>query len=60
VEYESDGHLSRGQLERDIDKYTDYTAAGWTPVRLTGQHVFRAPAEAVRRVADALRRSSSA
>ena len=59
VEYESDGHLDRPQLERDIDKYTDYSAAGWTTVRLTGTHVFHVPSEAVRRVRAALRRASS-
>lgn len=59
VEYESDGHLTRAQLERDIDKYTAYAAAGWHPVRLTSRHVFSAPREAVRRVRSALARSSA-
>ena len=54
VEYESDGHLSRRQLERDIDKYTAYGAAGWRTIRLTSTHIFRAPREAVRRVRVAL------
>ena len=58
IEYESDGHLTRRQLERDIDKYTDYAAAGWRTVRLTSSHVFRHPREAVRRVSQALRGSS--
>lgn len=58
VEYESDLHLGRAQLERDIDKYTAYVAAGWTPVRLTSRHVFTFPGEAVRRVRAALARSS--
>ena len=58
VEYESDRHLERPQLERDIDKYTAYNAAGWTVVRLTSYHVFAVPAEAVRRVRTALIRSS--
>ncbi|MGN8552525.1 UNVERIFIED_CONTAM: hypothetical protein OHV15_08075 [Microbacterium sp. SLM126] len=58
VEYESDGHLERAQLERDIDKYTAYSAAGWQTVRLTRRHVFAAPREAVRRVRGALQRSS--
>ena len=54
IEYESDGHLTRAQLERDIDKYEAYAAAGWRVVRATSTHVFRAPAEIVRRVAAAL------
>jgi hypothetical protein len=60
VEYESDRHLTRRQLERDIDKYADYDAAGWTVVRLTAQHVFRYSAEAIRRVSAALARERSA
>lgn len=59
IEYESDGHLSRRQLERDIDKCTAYAEAGWRTVRLTGSHVFRTPREAVRRVTAALRDSSA-
>lgn len=58
VEYESDGHLTRKQLERDIDKYTAYSAAGWRTIRLTGSHVFLIPREAVRRVRVALESSS--
>ncbi len=58
IEYESDGHLTRRQLERDIDKYTAYAANGWTTVRLTSTHVFRYPGEAVRRVRSALHRAS--
>lgn len=58
IEYESDGHLTRRQLERDIDKYTAYSAAGWRTIRLTHSHVFRYPGELVRRV-DEARRSSS-
>jgi hypothetical protein len=55
IEYEGDGHLTRNQLERDIDKHTALAAAGWTVVRLTSHHVFRVPGEAVRRVRVALR-----
>lgn len=58
IEYESDGHLTRAQLERDIDKYTDYAAAGWRTIRVTSSHVFRHPREVVRRVGAALRVSS--
>ncbi|MHC3000484.1 endonuclease domain-containing protein [Microbacterium sp. HJ5] len=58
VEYESDGHLTRRQLERDIDKYTAYSAAGWRTVRLTSTHVFTVPREAVRRVRVALQHPS--
>jgi hypothetical protein len=58
VEYESDGHLTRRQLERDVDKYAAYLQAGWHPVRLTRSHVFRHPGEAVRRVNAALRHPS--
>lgn len=50
IEYESDGHLTRAQLERDIDKYQAYAEAGWRVVRLTSEHVYRAPQEVVRRV----------
>ncbi|MFC5432159.1 hypothetical protein ACFPJ2_00520 [Microbacterium suwonense] len=50
IEYESDGHLTRKQLQRDIDKYQSYTEAGWYPVRLTSEHVYRHPSETVRRV----------
>ncbi len=50
IEYESDGHLTREQLQRDIDKYQDYAEAGWIVVRLTSQHVYRDRAEAVRRI----------
>lgn len=56
IEYESDGHLTRRQLQRDIDKYQAYAEAGWQTVRLTSQHVFREPAEAVRRIRSALNR----
>lgn len=56
IEYESDGHLTREQLQRDIDKYQAYAEAGWQTVRLTSQHVFREPAEAVRRIRSALGR----
>lgn len=53
IEYESDGHLVRKQLQRDIDKYQSYAEAGWAVVRLTSEHVFRAPSEAVRRIRQA-------
>lgn len=53
IEYESDGHLVRKQLQRDIDKYQSYAEAGWTVVRLTLVHVFRVPSEAVRRIRQA-------
>lgn len=55
IEYESDGHLSQRQLRRDIDKYQLYAEAGWQVVRLTSEHVFRAPSEAIRRIRHALR-----
>lgn len=58
IEYESDRHLTRAQLERDIDKYTAYAAAGWRTIRVTSSHVFRYPRELVRRVAVARRGSS--
>ncbi len=53
MEYESDGHLSRHQLQRDIDKYQAYAEADWYPVRLTSDHVYRNPRETVRRVREA-------
>lgn len=49
IEYESDGHLTRKQLQRDIDKYQAYAEAGWDVIRLTSQHV-RGRVEVVRRV----------
>lgn len=58
IEYESDGHLSQAQLQRDIDKYQAYAEAGWSTVRLTSLHVFQHPGEAVRRIRQALRRAS--
>ncbi len=54
VEYESDRHLTRAQLERDIDKYEAYAAIGWRIVRLTRTHIFTVPGEVVRRVRAAL------
>lgn len=54
IEYESDLHLTRRQLERDIDKYEAYAAIGWRVVRLTSTHVFLLPGESVRRVTAAL------
>jgi len=54
IEYEGDGHLTRAQLERDIDKYEALAALGWRIVRLTSHHIDRAPGEAVRRVRAAL------
>src|SRR5690606_4540722 len=39
IEYESDGHLTREQLQRDIDKYQAYAESGWTVVRVTALHV---------------------
>ncbi|MGB3373795.1 MAG: hypothetical protein WBA87_01470 [Microbacterium sp.] len=56
IEYESDGHLTREQLQRDIDKYQAYAEAGWQTVRLTSQHVFHEPAEAIRRIRSAVNR----
>ncbi|MEV4735504.1 MULTISPECIES: hypothetical protein [unclassified Microbacterium] len=57
IEYESDGHLLRHQLERDIDKYQAYAEAGWVTVRLTSEHVYRSPHEAIRRIREACRRA---
>lgn len=54
IEYESDGHLTRTQLQCDIDKYQAYSEAGWTVVRLTSEHVFTSPREALRRIRQAL------
>ncbi|WP_353112922.1 hypothetical protein [Microbacterium sp.] len=55
IEYESDGHLTRPQLQRDVDKYQAYAEAGWTVIRLTARHVSETPWEAVRRIRSALR-----
>ncbi len=59
IEYESDGHLTRKQLQRDIDKYQSYAEAGWRVIRLTSAHVHGDPAESVRRIRRALRTSPS-
>lgn len=56
-EYESDSHLTRAQLERDITKYASYEAAGWSVVRLTSAHVFHDPVEGLRRIRSGIRRS---
>ncbi|MBY6062011.1 hypothetical protein [Microbacterium esteraromaticum] len=59
IEYEGDGHLTPAQLRRDVDKYQSYAEAGWMTVRLTSEHVFRRPGEAIRRIRHALRTARS-
>jgi hypothetical protein len=54
IEYEGSTHLTKRQLDRDIDKYTALDSLGWRIVRLTSTHVFTHPHEAVRRVRAAL------
>jgi hypothetical protein len=55
VEYECRHHLtSARQWNRDIAKYEDYAAAGWRVVRITSEHLYPHPVEAVSRVTTAL------
>lgn len=55
VEYEGRHHLtSARQWNRDIAKYEAYAAAGWTVVRITSEHLYPHPVEAVARVTTAL------
>lgn len=54
VEIEGDQHrTSKAQWDRDIEKYREYEAAGWKPIRLTARHV-RDTARGVRIVSEAL------
>lgn len=43
IEYESDGHLTRSQLQRDIDKYQLYAEAGMYSRRRVKPSVTSAP-----------------
>lgn len=54
IEYEGGQHASARQMARDIDKYHALEASGWRVIRVTADHVFRVPGEAVRRVRAAL------
>ncbi|MGL3149419.1 hypothetical protein ACSS7Z_03590 [Microbacterium sp. A82] len=57
VEVEGDHHrTSRGQWNRDIEKYQAYVEAGWETIRLTSSHIRGREADAVQRVAAALKR----
>jgi hypothetical protein len=58
VEYEGDGHRKRDQFETDIERFQRYAEAGWVTVRLTSAHVPGKPDECVRRVREALERST--
>lgn len=49
-------HTSRDQWNRDIEKYQAYAEAGWETIRLTFLHIRGREADAVQRVAAALRR----
>lgn len=58
IEYESRHHRDDdAQWNRDIDKYHEYEAAGWTVIRLTAWHVFRNPRAGERLVGAALMRA---
>lgn len=57
VEVEGDHHrTSRGQWDRDIEKYAAYAAEGWEVVRLTGRTVRDDPARGVAIVREVLLR----
>lgn len=56
-EYEGDHHrVDRAQWNRDIDKYRDYAAHGWEPIRVTARLLYAEPARLRRQVAEAFER----
>lgn len=56
IEYEGDGHRERAQFEHDINRFARMEEHRWRAVRLTSEHVFRIPREAIRRILRAYRR----
>ncbi len=57
IEYEGDHHRTdRAQWNRDIHKHAQATAAGWTVLRITSQHLHPTPETAVTQIRDALLR----
>ena len=55
IEYEGDQHRTEWrQWNIDIDRYEEFTAAGWIVIRVTGKAI-RIPREVARRIYDALR-----
>lgn len=56
VEYEGDQHrVDKRQWNRDIEKYRDYQAAGWSVVRITADNLYGAGANPSDLVRNALR-----
>ncbi|GGF03680.1 endonuclease domain-containing protein [Mycetocola zhadangensis] len=61
IEYEGQHHWSTpAQIQHDIDRLDRLVENGWRIVRLTKEHVFRDPAEVVRRVVVARAQRSTA
>jgi very-short-patch-repair endonuclease len=55
VEYEGKQHwMSQLQFDHDIDRLDAFAEAAWRVVRVSKQHLFRVPSEAIRRVRSAL------
>lgn len=55
-EYEGEHHrIDSGQWARDIEKYHDYAACGWSVVRVTAQLLYRQPEVLRARIDAALR-----
>ena len=50
LEYEGDGHRSRREWERDIERRELLADAGWRTIRITGTQLFDHPAALVARV----------
>jgi hypothetical protein len=54
VEYEGDQHRRKGQWTYDIGRYEDFTADGWTVIRVTSERM-SSPIALVKRIYAALR-----
>ncbi|MBF0817599.1 DUF559 domain-containing protein [Microbacterium paludicola] len=59
IEYDGEGHRSRAQFERDVDRLADLEAAGWIVLRFTARHLRRHRDVVAARVRDAIRRRTS-
>lgn len=60
IEYEGSHHLSsRDQWNRDIHRYEQMEAEGWTIIRVTAEELLRRPEAVVARVAAAIARASA-
>lgn len=55
LEYEGDHHrTSRKQWNRDIEKYQAYREAGWEPIQVTSELLYRRRKELIERIRSAL------